>query len=98
MMSFSGNDKGIVILIAIKQQNVDFLKERLAQISNPASPQYRNYLSREDIATITANKDGYKLVKSYLMGRGIKIVGETVYGEYISASASMSELRSLLDA
>ena len=35
------------VLFAIKQQNLDYLYEMLRNVSDPSSPQYRTYLSRQ---------------------------------------------------
>ena len=39
----------IPVYLALPQQNIEYLKDRLSQISDPACPEYGNYLSRQEI-------------------------------------------------
>ena len=74
------------VVFAIQQRNIEQLKILHKEISNPTSKMYRKYLSRKEVAEISANRRSSCHVTSYLKSiPGIKILKTNKYGEFIKA-------------
>ena len=85
------------VIFAIQQKNIDTLTEILHDISDPMSSNYGKYMTRAEIAELTSNPDARDHVLSYVVAAGGKIVSETLYGDYITASAPVSVWEKMLD-
>ena len=85
------------VIFVIQQKNIETLTGVLHDISDPGSPNYGKYMTRADIAELTGNPDARDEVLSYVMAAGAKIVSETLYGDYITASAPVSVWEKMLD-
>jgi tripeptidyl-peptidase I len=75
------------VVFAIKQRNLDSLDKFLMEVSTPGSPKYGKYLTRNEVATITAHPEATSLIENYLKKNGAEVVRKTTYGEYITARA-----------
>ena len=78
------------VIFVIKQRNMDELTRILHDISDPESVNYGKHMSAVEIADLTRNPGSYSRVVKYLNASGASIVSETLYGEYITARASIS--------
>jgi len=78
------------VIFAIRQRNVESLKRKLMEVSDPMSPQYTKYLSSKEVADIASNSDGREALISYLLREGIEITHETLHGDFVMASAPIS--------
>ena len=78
------------VIFAVKQRNIDLLQERLFDVSNPTSINYRRHLNRDQINEISGNPNATQSVLKYLDSIGAKIKKKSKYGEYIHATASVS--------
>ena len=85
------------LIFVIQQRNIDTLTEILHDISDPMSSNYGKYMTRAEIAELTSNPDARDHVLSYVVAAGGKIVSETLYGDYITASAPVSVWEKMLD-
>ena len=77
------------VMIAVKQHNVEYLKHMLMQISDPTNEFYGQHMTREEVGMITANKRSIHTISRYLRARGVHIVRQSPYGEYITCRASL---------
>jgi hypothetical protein len=84
------------LVFAIKQRNIDTLKERIAKTSDLHSPLYGQHLSFEEVGELCANREGTAAVKAWLEASGVTSIVPTKHGEYIRASAPISTWNSLL--
>ena len=75
------------LIFAVKQLNIEFLRERLLVVSNISSPEYGHYFSRKEIAALTVNRIATESITKFLEAEGALISKITQYGEYIIASA-----------
>eukprot|EP01038_Epipyxis_sp_PR26KG_P005116 gene5116-7127_t len=86
------------VTFAIEQKNLDRLSEILDEVSNPDSPQYCKYLTRLEVAQLTANKASTKYVTDYLLKNDeIIITKVSLHGEYIRASAPVEVWEEMFD-
>ena len=82
---------------AIKQNNIEYLKDRIAQTSDLDSPMYGQHLSHEEVGKLVQNKEATKAVTEWLESNGV-VASSTHYGEYIYAGATVGVWRELLKA
>ena len=75
------------LIFAVKQLNIELLRERLLIVSNISSPEYGHYFSRKEIAALTVNRIATDSITRFLEAEGVLISKTTQYGEYIIASA-----------
>ena len=78
------------VVFAIKQRNIDILEKTLYDVSDPFSFKYGEYLSSDEVASLTSNPLGFEAVKNYLQSNKAAIVSSTLHGEYITASSSIN--------
>ena len=83
---FPGTDH--IFVFAIKQHNVDMLNQMLIVMSNPTSAQYGLFWTKEVVKELTSNTDGNMILKNYFQQNGVKMVHETLHGEYLVAMAN----------
>ena len=85
------------VTFAIKQNNIEYLKDRIAQTSDLDSPMYGQHLSHEEVGKLVQNKEATKAVTEWLESNGV-VAASTHYGEYIYAGATVGVWRELLKA
>lgn len=86
------------VVFAISQRNIDILEKTLYEVSDPVSPKYGKYLTRKEIADLTANAESTLKITNHLRVKGAVITSSTIYGEYITAKAKISLWEELFDA
>jgi len=86
------------IVIALKQNNLDYLEAFVHRVSDPSSDNYGKYLSRNEVGELTRNDVALNAVKNYLRTNNIFEYEETLYGEYVTAIASLERWEELLSA
>lgn len=84
------NDYHHDVIFVIKQKNMDELLSILHDVSDPRSRKYGQHLKREEIVDMTYNAEAIDAVTSYLYSTGATITSQTLGGEYITATASIS--------
>ena len=86
------------IVIAMKQLNTDTLERIVYEVSDPLSVEYGRYLSREEVGELTKNRVALDIVKDFLAMNNILHYEETLYGEYVTARASLLQWEQLFSA
>jgi tripeptidyl-peptidase-1 len=91
----------IVLTFALKLRNVDELKKIFQQVSTPGSLKYREHMSLEDLATMTApNKHEKERVQSWLQSEGVGVeetCRATFNGDFLKCSVPCWLAEQLLD-
>jgi len=75
---------------------MDLVNKILMDVSDPLSLNYGKHLTRAEVGEMTLNREATEFVKSYLSALQFQIVGETIYGDYITVSGTISAWESLL--
>lgn len=79
------------VVFAVSQKNLDTLEKILFQVSDPKNEKYGKFLSRQEVANLTSNAAGTEHVSKFLNQNGVRIVKSTPHGEFITASAPISQ-------
>ena len=81
------------IFMGMKLQHNTFLNAYLAQVSNPASPIYRHYLTHSQfVNSFEVNSTVYDQIASYYSSMGLTVVKENDRG-YMEVSGSLLNLQ-----
>jgi tripeptidyl-peptidase I len=78
------------LVFAIQQLNMDKLLLVLEDISDPASKNYGNHMSAAAVAALTSNPAAALAAVEYLNENGATVVSESLYGEYVTATAPVA--------
>lgn len=85
------------IVFMVQPKNIDILTEILEDVSNPASLNYGQHLTRNEVAELTDNTDSRDAIIAYLRTKDVLSISETLNGDYITASAPIATWESMLD-
>lgn len=85
------------VTFVVRQNNLDELVRVLNDVSDPASPNYGQHWSSEQVAGLTRNIDARDSIVGYLLTKGATVVSESPRGEYITAIASISTWEEVLN-
>lgn len=85
------------VVVAIKQDNIEYIEYRLTQISDPSNEFYGQYMTKEEVGMITANKRATDAVTAYLRRIGVQIISRSIHGEYITGRASIESWEKILN-
>jgi len=80
--------------VAVKQQNLDQLEAKFWAVSNPKSPEWQNFMTRDDIGAMVASKPAHmKIVQDWINAQVSKdaIVQYTADSVDVRASAGDAE-------
>lgn len=83
------------VVFAVNQKNLDQLERILFEVSDPKHEKYGQFLNRQQVANLTSNAAGTEFVSSFLNKNGVRIVNSTPHGEYITATAPISQWEKL---
>eukprot|EP01040_Poterioochromonas_malhamensis_P005974 gene5974-6421_t len=75
------------VIVAVKQKNIEELKQVLEDVSNPSSPNYGKHWTKQKVVDFTSNPEGHDIIIDHFKVSGIEIIEETLNGEYITARA-----------
>lgn len=78
------------VAIAVKQQNLDLLYDKLMEVSSPGSDQRGQYMSWDEAQGMTANPNATVSILSWLGEHGIQVESVHKHGHYIKAQANVS--------
>ena len=78
------------VVFAVQQKNIDKLTSILGDISDPESVNYGNHLTREEVQDLTYDQKSHDTILNYLEDAGAVFVTESLYGEYITAKATIN--------
>ena len=79
-----------VVVIVIRQKNINQLISLLDESSNQSSLKYGKHLSREQVTTLTSDPSSRDNVVSHLRTYGATVVSGTIDGEFLTVSASIA--------
>lgn len=85
------------VIIAIKQNNIDYLENLLSKSSSPDSDIYQQWLTFEQVSELTKNDDAVKHVESWLESNEISIISKSHNSFYIEAEASVAKWSAILN-
>ena len=91
------NDYVHEVIFVVRQRNMEKLTKILHDISNPASVNFGQHLTRDEVAQLTTNPLSRDIIISYLELNGATILSETRHGEYITANARIEVWEKLLN-
>ncbi|KAJ8341691.1 hypothetical protein SKAU_G00339820 [Synaphobranchus kaupii] len=87
----------VELTLALRQQNVDRLRELLELVSDPHSPQYGKFLSLEEVASLVRPSQlTNKVVRSWLQNHGVKDCQSVVTEDFLQCEMTAREAESLL--
>uniref|UniRef100_UPI00398EA833 tripeptidyl-peptidase 1 n=1 Tax=Pristiophorus japonicus TaxID=55135 RepID=UPI00398EA833 len=87
----------ILLTFALKQQNIDKLKELLERVSNPYSPQYGNYLPLDQLSSlIRPSEETLKTVWTWLRNLGVQNCSTVQTLDFLKCFMSASTAEKLL--
>lgn len=84
------------VVIAVKQKNLDILEEEVLKRTTPSSKDYQNWLTYDEVTSLTQNLDSYNEISSWLTNNSIQIVSESKRKDYITARGSINQWEDLL--
>lgn len=86
------------IVVAVKQKNLYKLMKEVESRSSPRSPLYQSWLSHNEVTRMTSNPEATNAVKDYFFKfvPGVRIVNESLRGDYLRVEAPVSSLENLL--
>ena len=95
----SSADAGHVheLMFVVQQQNMDKLTDILHDVSDPASPNYGQHMSVEQVSAMTSNPVARDAIVNYLHSRGAAVTSEILSGDLITAKAPISVWEKVLD-
>jgi len=85
------------ITIAIKQQNIDLLREMLEERGKPGHSNYQKWLTYDEIGSLVENRNAKNNITDWLNKNDINIMSISPHGEYITVASSIQKLNSLLN-
>ena len=85
------------VIFVIPPMNMDELTRILYDVSDPLSASYGQHLTREEVTTLTSNPESRDIVMKYLQSKGAVNISETLYGDYIIASARIEVWEEMFD-
>ena len=77
------------VVFVIKEKNIDELTRILYDISNPASVNYGNHMTYQQIDDLVSNPVAHEEVVAYLVASGATVMHEQSQGECITARAEI---------
>jgi subtilase family serine protease len=77
------------VIFAVQQRNLDELEQVLFDVSDPESSNYGKYWSKSEVGELTSNPTSTNAVLEYLSFKKVKVVNQSLYGEYITATATI---------
>ena len=77
-----------IFVFAIYQLNIDAVNQKLMIVSDPRSTGYGRFWTDADVKTTTSNTYGKRIINKYFQRNGVKMVHETLHGEYLVAMAN----------
>ena len=78
------------VVFVVQQRNMDELTRILHDVSDPASANYGQHMTKEEVSEMTSNPEARDAVLKYINANGATFVSETLSSEYITASAPIS--------
>lgn len=84
------------VLIAVKQSNLDVLEQEVINRSTPGQPNYRKWLTMDEVNAIRSNHIGAQAITDWLITNGVQILWTSNARTYIKATTTVSHWEELL--
>jgi len=84
------------VFIAVKQLNIDVLETEALSRSTPGSPDYRQWMSMDEVNAIRGNDVGTESIRSWLVANGVDVTWTSVAGTYMKARTTIGHWERLL--
>jgi subtilase family serine protease len=97
----ANSEETVKVVVAVKQQNLDVLEQKLMDVSMPLSPHYGKHLSKKEVHDLVAPKteDIVNVINWLKQGKKDRqVTMATVNGDFISAEMTVAEAGELLGA
>ena len=78
------------VTIAIKQNNIDFIRTKVDDISDMTSPNYAKHFTWDEIATLITDSIRTSRVIDYFTSKGATFISQTKHGEYIKLGGTVA--------
>lgn len=78
------------VIFVVQQRNLAQLEKELHDVSDPNSANYGRHWTSRQVADLTSNPDGQQAIRAYLLRVGATVTSETLYGDYITATAAVN--------
>jgi tripeptidyl-peptidase I len=85
------------VVFVVQQKRMDHITRLLHEVSDPASPNYGQHLSGEQISAITSNHEARDTIADFLNANGVLTMSETLSGDFITANAPISVWEKVFD-
>ncbi|XP_077307437.1 tripeptidyl-peptidase 1 [Lithobates pipiens] len=90
-------DESVILTFALKQQNVEKLRDLVGRVSDPDSPQYGHFLSLEDLgALLRPSLDTLRTVRTWLRKHGVQQCDSVQTGDFLQCEMPVSTAEVLL--
>ncbi|XP_073468797.1 tripeptidyl-peptidase 1 [Aquarana catesbeiana] len=90
-------DESVILTFALKQQNVEKLRDLVGRVSDPDSPQYGHFLSLEDLrALLRPSLDTLRTVLTWLRKHGVQQCDGVQTGDFLQCEMPVSTAEVLL--
>ncbi|XP_018427321.1 PREDICTED: tripeptidyl-peptidase 1 [Nanorana parkeri] len=90
-------DESVILTFALKQQNVEKLRELVGRVSDPDSPEYGHFLSLEDLsALVRPSLDTLRTVRTWLGKHGVQQCDGVQTGDFLQCEMPVSTAEVLL--
>jgi hypothetical protein len=83
-------------VIAVKQNNIDYLERLLIERSTPGTDKYQQWLTFDEINLLTQNDVAVKQVELWLESNNVSITARSHNSRYISAQTSIANWAQML--
>lgn len=94
-VGYASDSSELIAVIAIPLRNTGLMASMLQRISDPASPYYHHFLSKEEISNLFLPKEQFRNVMKYINGTGLKVL-LTASDSIIVVQGTPSQLYSTL--
>lgn len=91
------SNESVILTFALKQQNVEKLRQLLGRVSDPDSPEYGHFLSLEDLSTLVRpSLDTLRIVRTWLEKHGVQQCDTVQTGDFLECEMPVSTAEVLL--
>ncbi|KAF7307385.1 Family S53 protease-like protein [Mycena indigotica] len=95
----AGDDHPLTLSFGLASNNIAGLHEKLASISKPGNPDFRKWLSADEVKSFVAPSDeAVKAFNSFASANGLKTTSTSPFGEWVTVSLPVAKANKLFGA
>ncbi|KAF7307418.1 Family S53 protease-like protein [Mycena indigotica] len=95
----AGDDHPLSLRFGLASNNIAGLHEKLASISKPGSPDFRKWLSADEVkAFVAPSEETLKAFNSFASANGLKTTETSPFGEWVTVSMPVAKANKLFGA